>query len=392
MDATGSDTLNTGTISAVTTYNLVSVLAGTCTYSVSGSATVSIYPQATVNALDNVVICNGASTSDVALSGPVVGTAFTWANNNTSIGLAASGSGNIPSFTAQNNGNTSLTATVTVTPAANGCVGTKSTYTITVNPTPAKPVIKIHPSAELCSNTLFQNFGASVPAPNSVDYKWTAADATIVAQGLGRQNSIVSFNNATTAKVILTANISLFSCYKSDTFDVKVSNGDSHTPEFVYYVNGNLVCGDNNVDSYQWGYDDVVTLDSALFPSQINQHFNVGTLDVANKYYWVITQKDGCSQKTYYNPVVGVPNVTIAGANIYIYPNPSTGVVKMNITGVSFRNTIYEITDMAGKKLTSGSVVQSISSIDVTDLATGVHMISVFDGGIKVGAIKLVRN
>ncbi len=65
-------------------------------------------------------------------------TTYSWTNDNTSIGLAASGTGNLPAFTAINNGTTPVTANITVTPtSASGCAGTPQTFTITVNPSPS---------------------------------------------------------------------------------------------------------------------------------------------------------------------------------------------------------------------------------------------------------------
>jgi hypothetical protein len=65
---------------------------------------------------------------------------YNWTNNQPSIGLGASGSGNIASFTAINLGATPVVATITVTPIylAGGvtCNGTPMSFTITVNPTP----------------------------------------------------------------------------------------------------------------------------------------------------------------------------------------------------------------------------------------------------------------
>ena len=56
-----------------------------------------------------------------------------------SIGLAASGTGNIASFTATNATNAPVIATITVTPSYTNagvtCTGTPITFTITVNPT-----------------------------------------------------------------------------------------------------------------------------------------------------------------------------------------------------------------------------------------------------------------
>ncbi|HPH86598.1 MAG TPA: PKD domain-containing protein, partial [Ferruginibacter sp.] len=97
----------------------------------------------TVRAIPDVVqpndqfICNGTATDLVNFTGSVNNTSFSWTNNNTSIGLAASGNGNIPVFTASNNSNSDLTATITVTPDANGCPGTPVSFNITVYPTPS---------------------------------------------------------------------------------------------------------------------------------------------------------------------------------------------------------------------------------------------------------------
>jgi len=64
-------------------------------------------------------------------------TTYSWTNDNPSIGLAASGTGNLPAFTAVNNGTIPVTANITVTPSnASGCTGAPQTFTITVNPSP----------------------------------------------------------------------------------------------------------------------------------------------------------------------------------------------------------------------------------------------------------------
>ena len=69
-----------------------------------------------VNPVPNQTVCNNSPTAAVNFTSPTPGTTFSWTNNNTSIGLAASGSGNIPSFTATNVTNAPVVATITVTP------------------------------------------------------------------------------------------------------------------------------------------------------------------------------------------------------------------------------------------------------------------------------------
>jgi len=63
---------------------------------------------------------------------PVTG--INWTNNNPDIGLAASGSGVVPSFTATNMTNDSITGMVTATPYVNGCLGATQSYKVTVKP------------------------------------------------------------------------------------------------------------------------------------------------------------------------------------------------------------------------------------------------------------------
>ncbi|MEY4202669.1 MAG: hypothetical protein RL013_371, partial [Bacteroidota bacterium] len=82
-------------------------------------------------------VCNGQETLPVVFSASIPGTTFTWSNSNPLIGLAASGSGNIPAFTAVNTGSQPVTAVLTVTPRYDTCVGASRTFNIVINPTPA---------------------------------------------------------------------------------------------------------------------------------------------------------------------------------------------------------------------------------------------------------------
>lgn len=63
---------------------------------------------------------------------PVTG--INWTNSNSSIGLAPSGSGAVPSFTATNMTDGPVTAVITATPYVNGCLGITQSYKITVLP------------------------------------------------------------------------------------------------------------------------------------------------------------------------------------------------------------------------------------------------------------------
>lgn len=132
------------TISFTSTNNGTTILSGTITVTptVAGcvgtpqSFTVSVKPVPTVNTITNKTVCHNTSTTAIAFDGQVVGTTYSWTNSNPSIGLPASGTGDIPVFTAVNTGNVPVAATITVVPEANNCTGVAKTFTITVNPQP----------------------------------------------------------------------------------------------------------------------------------------------------------------------------------------------------------------------------------------------------------------
>jgi hypothetical protein len=125
-----SGTLTNTTNAAQTTTFTITPTANGCV-GTAITATVTVNPTPIVNPVPNQTVCNGAPTAPVTFSGPVAGTTFNWINNTPSIGLAASGSGNIASFNAINLTNAPVTATITVTPV------TTPTGTVTFNYTGA---------------------------------------------------------------------------------------------------------------------------------------------------------------------------------------------------------------------------------------------------------------
>ena len=122
---TGNWAVNVVTISGSPTtavgspFNYTVTLTGGCGV-ITATGTITVNPTPTVNAVSNQVICNNTATAAVTFDGTPPGVVFNWTNNNASIGLAASGTGDIPSFTAINTTNAPVVATVTVTPSTGG--------------------------------------------------------------------------------------------------------------------------------------------------------------------------------------------------------------------------------------------------------------------------------
>lgn len=133
---------------------------------------IAVSPTPTVNNPGNQVLCANQPTSTVIFSGNNASTTYNWTNDNTSIGLAASGSGTINSFNALNAGASAQTATITVTPVLNGCVGTPEVFTITVNPIPVISTLGDDP------NTCNGNDGfIDVTIPTNGTVSWTGTSS-----------------------------------------------------------------------------------------------------------------------------------------------------------------------------------------------------------------------
>ena len=86
----------------------------------------------TVNQPNDVTLCAGQNAPVNFTGSGTPPPTFSWTNNNTAIGLPASGTGNLvispPAGTA-----TQQLATITVTPTSAGCTGTPVTFDVTVN-------------------------------------------------------------------------------------------------------------------------------------------------------------------------------------------------------------------------------------------------------------------
>jgi gliding motility-associated-like protein len=170
----------------------------------SSNYTITVNPTPTVTVPAPIVVCNGTAIAAASFVSVPLGGTFTWTNSNTAIGLAASGTGNAPAFTAVNTGITPITATITVTPTLSGCPGIVSTYTITVNPTPK---VSVPSNLIVCSGTAIAATAfASTPAGGT--FTWTNSNTAIglAASGTG---DIASFTAANPGLTPITASITV---------------------------------------------------------------------------------------------------------------------------------------------------------------------------------------
>ena len=466
-----TDTAHTATI-------IVTPSANGCTGTAT-SYTYTVNPTPSVTAVANQTFCNTVATNTLTFAGNVAGAAYNWSNSNTTIGLGAEGIDSIVSFIATDTTNTPVVATITITPTANGCTGANGSFTFTVNPTPVLsskladticsgapysytatspvagttytwtraevggisnaanngagtiaetlintmrhaitvnyvyaltangcgntqnlavnvqpsapvPTIAINSPAGLCSHTMYQNFGAATLPPDTVQYKWTATNATVWAEGTSQQNALVNFTTSGNAVVTLTANITGFACTTKDTFAVNVGTGVSDEPTVIYFA-GEFACIPSTEDSYQWGYDDL-QLDSTVLTGEITQDYLNASPDLTNKYYWVMTTKGDCSQKTYYKAPTGVQTIgTTEAFAVNLYPNPTSETVTVAYKGPNDGAVIAEIYTMLGQRVMSMPMTDNKAVMNVSQLAAGNYLVSCYRNGKKIAAARMVK-
>ena len=188
-----SQTLTNPTNSTQTATYTVTPMSGNCagaTFLVN--ILVKPLPMLTLSA--SQTICGGTPTTLTNFSNSLVGGTISWTLSNplsvpgTVTGYQTSGNGQIPVSTINNGGTSPYTLSYQVTPTANGCSGSASTYTITVNPLPDSTITP-NGATTFCS-------GGSVTLsaiPNYTSYTWNkdgivipgAASATYFATQSG---------------------------------------------------------------------------------------------------------------------------------------------------------------------------------------------------------------
>lgn len=287
-----------------------------------------------------------------------------------------------------------MSSTATGTPSGNiTCTSTGATtqsisITGTVTPLPAAPVISIQPASPICAGTEYLNFGASTTPPTGVTYNWsTSTNANLYAQGSTRQYSLISFPNAGSVNVILTATQN--GCSASTTLPLTIQ-GDTAHKATVRYFNNNFVCNANFVNLYQWGYDDKPTLKGNVINGEITQNYFNASPDFANKAYWVISTKGSCYQKSYFNIPTGAQPEILTNDVLQVYPNPFNSTITVG-SNKGIQGATLELLDLHGKTLKTFSAHAESITLDLTELASGVYFIKLTKQPGQVNTSKIIK-
>jgi gliding motility-associated-like protein len=107
--------------------------AGQCAVPATFKYEVNPKPSA-INVRGDTTVVDGDVMAPYNFPVDIPVTGINWTNTNPYIGLAATGSGTVPSFTANNMTDSAVNAIITATPYVNGCLGVTQSYRIKVLP------------------------------------------------------------------------------------------------------------------------------------------------------------------------------------------------------------------------------------------------------------------
>ena len=387
-----SGTGNIGSFTAVNNTNapVVATITVTPSYTNGGvsctgtpvSFTITVNPVPTVNGVGNQTVCNGANTAAVNFTGSVGGTVYNWTNTNTAIGLASSGTGNIPSFTATNGTSAPISGTITVTPSVGGCTGTPTSFTITVNPSaqvnqPASQVV--------CAGTLTAPVNFTSPSAGVV-FNWTNDNTTIglAASGTGNIASFTAINPnlfAVVATITVTASYTVggAGCAgSSKTFTITVNPGVN----FITSLIPVRVCLSDTVVTLNalpaggvWSGRGIITGTNRFDPAAAGVGVSLLT-------YTAPTSCGGTSS-TFVNITVNdckERHNIFAGA-IRLFPNPTRGRFNIQFLTDVYHEFSLDVIDADGHivymKHFSGLVYGSVIPMDLSGLPSGMYVLNV---------------
>jgi gliding motility-associated-like protein len=262
--------------------------------------------------INNQTICNNTATTKIVFKGrseETTAKSYPWVNDNPAVGLAASGTGEVPSFIGRNPGNTPLWANITVTPVAD-CMGTPRTFHIVINPT-------LHPVLTVSTLTPVVCEGATITftvTPENVGdlpiYKWHVNDQPDGGNVITGDHTLIytsdKLKNGDKITCTVTGNTYCYTPVTSDPFIVKmIPLPEVHFNTSSYTINpGQSVqlnpIANASVSGYSWS--------PAAGLSNPNIANPVASPDKTTIYQLLTTTAGGCN--------------ALASITVYVVPKP----------------------------------------------------------------------
>jgi PKD repeat protein len=323
---------------ANTSYTVTGTAASGCKNTAVGSVAVNALPNVTVT---SATICAG-STGTLIANGA---STYNWNTGATGSNLTASPTSN-------------TNYTVIGTSAA-GC-NNSATATIVVG---TAPVITVN-SSTICAGST-----ATLSASGVNSYTWNT----------GANTSAITDNPTGTTVYTVSGNLAGCSTGASQTATVTVNALPvvSLAPISQLCVNSSAVMlmGSPSGGTYTGS-----GVSGSMFDPSMS---GTGTFNIMYNYTDANNCSNSASQPASVSLCTGIAEAFNASA-IAIYPNPAKDAIYVNLNTLSLDNTTIELYDAIGKLVVSQKVVDTISTLLISDLSKGIYSIRIITDSHQV--------
>ncbi|PZF70990.1 Ig-like domain-containing protein [Taibaiella soli] len=323
---------------AAGSYHVVVTNSQTSCSATSGNIVLSMVPKPTASITGGPsAVCAGDSATLMANAGN--GFSYQWLNATGAIPGA-----NAQTFYATFTGNFRA-----VVKDANSCTDTSNAIALTIYSKPGAIIVGPHAICAGDTATLQASTGAGYT------YIWKSNGNTIP----GATSSIYKTNVAGSYSVKITSSQNC----STDAYPLAISVNALPTPTITQ--NQATLSTTTAYSAYQWYFNNT--------PINGAVGMNYTATQLGN-YYVVVTDANGCSNKsnTINVTTLDVKQIAAGNTTIHIYPNPTSDLV--NIEAPVSVNVV--VRDLSGKQLKD---VKNVKQVNMGDLADGVYMMAIYD-------------
>jgi len=136
-------------------------------------------------------------------------------------------------------------------------------------------------------------------------------------------------------------------------------------------------------------FEKVLTLDSKGNSANAQDYDALDASPLTGTSYYRLKQTDIDGKSTYSKSV----RVNIALENeLKAYPNPTTSILNLQITGAATKQLTYGIYSIDGKLIAEQKINNDLTIISTSNLSNGVYLLKVKDKSTLVKSFKLIKN
>ena len=244
-------------------------------------------------------------------------------------------------------------------------------------------IYSINDLSLICKGSRNIHFGIENPVDEIEKYNWEVTQGGSY-QSDGAPNILLKTVPSRSFEVKVS--VGEGECVTENAISITVKSG-SHPNSEIFNRNesmglNTLVYLNNTMISYFWGYDsDSTKLSPTLLENEIYQNYIAIEPIYVRDFYWVITEKNGCQSRTYYNPPYERKGQEMTAELVTVLPNPNQGRFILEIPNSYSKILSISIFDYYGRQIADNPSIDSFASdrysVAVPHLVPGVYFVQI---------------